>query len=395
MKAGTLRPFYAAFGGCASVYLDTDRHAEAATQALDLRWRTAREELADAGARGETLDAIAEVLADATQAAPGRAVFARDGMVIGIHPLRAAPAQPIARLAPLPRLLPALADDLPAMPHLRIAVRLDGGEVLTCFGPDLRTRFPAAGPDGRPGAPGATLLDHGEAQSTGEITAEAWPVHKTSVGGWSQANNQCGTEHAWQENAKEVAAQVSRQAHRAAAEFIVVSGDVRARGLLLDQLASDLRDRAVIVDAEVAADSAELAGAAAATTARMASEACQRGLDQWRAMTARRKAASGIRETVAALRAGQAAAVFVGRDPALAADCWLGVDGTEFAVTKAELAEFGVIAPLADRTDEAIIRAAASTDVELFVIPDDLLAPGDAPPDGVCATLRYPPPQAS
>ncbi len=60
----------------------------------------------------------------------------------------------------------------------------------------------------------------------------------------------------------------------------------------------------------------------------------------------------------------------------------------ELATSQAELAQRGVLAPLAERADEAIIRAAASTDAELFVVPGEL-ASEFAPKDGVaprCAT---------
>jgi len=46
-----LRPLYQHFGGYVSVYLDTSRDSEDATSGVDLRWRSARERLASAGAR--------------------------------------------------------------------------------------------------------------------------------------------------------------------------------------------------------------------------------------------------------------------------------------------------------------------------------------------------------
>jgi len=92
------------------------------------------------------------------------------------------------------------------------------------------------------------------------------------------------------------------------------------------------------------------------------------------------------------VRNGQAANVFLGDDAALSTIAWLGVEGTDVATSQAELAERGVLAPLADRTDEAIIRAAATTDADLFIMPDDLAAEY-APKEGVCATLRYPVPE--
>jgi hypothetical protein len=200
---------------------------------------------------------------------------------------------------------------------------------------------------------------------------------------------QRSTERTWEENAREVAAQVTAEAEQARAEFIIVGGDVRARGLLLDRLAPKARDLVVMVDAEVAADGAELAAAAEATATRLASEECQRGLDQWRELSAHSQSAEGIQATISAVRDGQAASVFLGDDAALNAIAWLGVEGTDVATSQAELAERGVLAPLAERTDEAIIRAAATTDAELFIMPDDMAAEY-APKEGVCATLRYP-----
>jgi len=88
------------------------------------------------------------------------------------------------------------------------------------------------------------------------------------------------------------------------------------------------------------------------------------------------------------VRDGQAASIFLGDDAALSEIAWLGVEGTDVATSQAELAERGVLAPLAERTDEAIIRAAVTTDAEMYIMPDDLAA-DYAPKEGVCATLRY------
>ena len=100
-------------------------------------------------------------------------------------------------------------------------------------------------------------------------------------------------------------------------------------------------------------------------------------------------AVHGVAETMAALREGRAEAVFLSDHPALADAACVGPAGTELAVTSAELAEAGLLAPLRERTDEAIIRAAATTDAELFVLAaDDDRA--SSLTDGVGATLRRP-----
>ncbi|HEX5188929.1 MAG TPA: Vms1/Ankzf1 family peptidyl-tRNA hydrolase [Streptosporangiaceae bacterium] len=380
MKAGTLRPLYDAFGAYASVYLDTDRRSPDAARAIGLRWREAREALTGAGAREDTLDAIASLIADADLAAPGRAVFARDGAVTGTIGLRTTPALPVAELAPLPHLRHALADVPAAVPHLRVSASRAGGEIIAYYGPDLRA---ASGP-----ADGARL-DRQEARRTGEITAESWPVHKTSVGGWSQARYQRSAERAWAENAKELAAQVTRAASQSRAEFVVLAGDVRARSLVIDRLAPGVRELVVVLEAEVPPDDPELAAVADATATRIAAEECERSLSRWRELADHDQAVAGVQATIAAVRDGQAGTVFLCDDAALGSIAWLGVEGTDLATSQAELAERGVLAPLAERADEAIIRAAASTDAELFIVPGEL-ASEYAPKDGVCAALRYP-----
>jgi Bacterial archaeo-eukaryotic release factor family 2 len=381
MKAGTLRPLYSAIGGYATVYLDTDRRTPDAPHVIELRWREARDELTTAGAHQETLDALGNVIADPDLLAPGRAVFARDGAVTGTIGLRTPPALPIAELSPLPRLLPALGDVPPAVPHLRVAVSRAGGEIVTYYGPELWA------------APGARQqagwLNRQESRRPSEASATSRPVHKTSAGGWSQARYQRSVDHRLAENARQFAARIVREADQAGARFIVVSGDARARGLLLGRLSASPVDRVVVLDADVPADDEKLAAVADATATRLATQDCRHALDRWRELSAMDLAAEGIKATVAAVRDGQAATVFLSDDSALAAIAWLGAGGTELATSQAELARRGVLGPLAERADEAIIRAAASTDADLFVIPDELAA-DYAPKDGVCAALRDP-----
>ena len=68
------------------------------------------------------------------------------------------------------------------------------------------------------------------------IAGRAWPVHKTSVGGWSQDRYQRSVEEAWDENAKALAAEVAAAAGQIGAEHVIVAGDIRARSLLISRL---------------------------------------------------------------------------------------------------------------------------------------------------------------
>jgi hypothetical protein len=154
---GFLRPLFDDIGDYVSVYLDTDRSHENALTAIDLRWNAARQRLAEAGPA--SLDAAAAV-AGAPGEARGYAVFARAGAVTFTGALDAPPRREIARLAPLPHLMPLLAQRRPPIPHVRVSATRVGGEIVAIGGTGWSWQDWVAGQD--------------------------WPVHKTSVGGWSE-----------------------------------------------------------------------------------------------------------------------------------------------------------------------------------------------------------------
>jgi len=211
---GFLRPLFGETEDYVSVYLDTDRSHENALTAIELRWQAARQRLAEAGASQASLDAAAAV-AGAPGEARGYAVFARAGAVAFTAALDAPPRREIARLAPLPHLMPLLAQRRPPIPHVRVSATRAGGEIVAIGGSGRGWRDWVAG--------------------------QGWPVHKTSVGRLSQDRYQRSVEEAWDENAKALAAEVVAAAGRIGARHVVVAGDVRARSLLLGHLSTPLR----------------------------------------------------------------------------------------------------------------------------------------------------------
>lgn len=371
MKLGFLRPLYEEIGGFVSVYLDTDRASEDAAQAIGLRWRAAQEQLEKAGASPETLDATEDVFLDPAEASPGRAVFARNGTVVFTGALDAPPRRQIARLADLPHLMPLLAQRRPPIPHLRVSATRTGGEIVAIGGDDSAWRDWVAG--------------------------RQWPVHKTRVGGWAQDRHQRAAEETWAENAKALAAEVVTAARQAGASQVVVGGDVRARTLVLEDLPPLLRESAVALDDEVAADSQIMAGAADRALAHWAGQAVRERFDEWRTRRAHGQATEGLAQVMAALRDGQVSDLFLADDPASVAAAWIGRAGSDLAVTEDELTQRGVPAAVTDRADAALVRALASTDAELHFLPADLVRTGDpaacggfaSPRDGICATLRF------
>ncbi len=357
-----LRPLYEDFGGYVSVYLDTSLDAEDAAGAIDLRWRSARERLAGDGADEATLDALAAVLTG--RGAPGRAAFGRGGEVLLSEPLPHPPRREIARLAPLPHVMPLLAQRRPHVPHLRVMARHDGGEIASVTGAGV--------------------------EEDEEVTGAGWPVHKTKGGGWSQLRYQRSTEEAWEANAKELAGRATAQAREVGAELIVVAGDPVARTLLGRQLAPDLAAITVILEREVTADSEQAARAADQAVAEHVDRQARERFEHWRTQLAHDRGMAGLAATMAALRDGGVAELLLADHPESAATAWIGPGGTDLGAAAAELTGRGVQDPVTDRADAALARGLVTTDALLYVLPGDLATGTEAPQDGVGATLRFP-----
>lgn len=379
-----LRPLYEQIDGCVSVYLDTHRAEENAAKEIELRWRAAREQLAGEGADEATLDAAAAVINDPAEAAPGRAVFARNGAVVLTGALHAPPRREIARFAPLPHVMPMLAQLYPLVPHLLVSATREGGEVIAVGGTGEQWRDFVAG--------------------------RSWPVHKTPSGGWAQDIHQRHVEEVWNENAKALAADAATEADRVGAKVIIVAGDVRARTLLLDHLPKALREAAAEVGEEVSADSEAMSRAARRLLQEWADGDTAERFDDWRARRAHGLGNEGLGPVMAALRDSQVSDLFLADNPSSAAMAWIGTAGPELAATREELLERNVPEPARDRADAALARAAAITGAELRFLPsppadvsdDPLDSPDEGPPsrvaatgdidppaDGVCATFRF------
>jgi hypothetical protein len=384
-----LRPLYqdppGGFGGrYVSVYLDTTPTTAKAEAQVTLRWQAARKRLAEAGADEATLDAVDRTATVLDHEVRGRVIFARDGATWLEGTLPWPPRQELANLAPLPHVMPWLAQ-LPARaPHVRVAATREGGHVL------------------------AVTADGAEADET-TVEGITWPVHKVSSGGWSQQRLQRSAEETWAANAKRTVAVVVAEAERVHAEFVLVGGDVRERSMVLDLLPPALREAAVIVDKEVAADDAEFDAAAEAEEKRMAARAGRQLLGELAVRLEgsnsgtgadERRAVTGLSGTFTALRDGLASDVLLIGEPAwLREAVWIGPGLAEAAVERAALADRGVTDLLHGRADAALARAAAGTDAQLhllFADHDDDNGETEGDPraaevtDGVAALLRAP-----
>jgi hypothetical protein len=369
--------------GYVSVYLDTTPSESAATE-IGLRWRSARERLTVAGADDATLDAAAPAV---TEQAPGggRTVFASGGAVRLSDTLPRPPLRELASYAPLPHVMPWLAQRPPHVPHVRVTAGRAGGQVVAVSGA---------------GTSGAAA-----------VRGQSWPVHKVSSGGWAEQRLQRSAEETWADNAKRIADVAAAAADEVHAGFVVVGGDVRERQMVIGLLPAALRDAVVAVDREVGPETAPFDEAARAEAVRLAERESRARLAEFRvrisgAEPGARRAVEGLGDTLTALRDGLASDVLVAGalgagalgdgalgdgalgdgDPSAPATVWIGPGLADAAAGKEELLARGVARPVTDRADAALVRAVAGTDAELHFLPADT----DQPRDGVAALLRAP-----
>ena len=364
-------------GPFVSVYLDTsdyDRGVDA--QARQVRWRDLRDELAKENDDSGTLDAVGAALAAPENfGVQGVAAFGTHGRVPLVVKLPGVPRREQAAWSRLPDLLPLLVQTPPRPPHLLVSATREGGEVLVVGGADA-----------------------GQEQ---EVQGSGWPVHKVKSGGWSQNRYQRSAEDAWEINAKELAAAVVQAAGGQRVEAVIVAGDTRARELLVAKLPDDLRRQTVVVDRELPVDSAELAQATDEALQQFEDNNARAQLETFRNQSGTGRAVEGLAETVAALRDGQVAELFIGgrytdgdrKAPELdwaSSPAWVGPGLADIALSESDLRDRNVTDVAQAQVGAALIRAAVGTDTRLFVVPPGGPAAGDTLlRDDVGALLRY------
>ncbi|HWG99527.1 MAG TPA: Vms1/Ankzf1 family peptidyl-tRNA hydrolase [Pilimelia sp.] len=361
-----LRGLYDQPGPWASVYLDASHDTEDAAAAAGLRWRALRERLTDQGADPATVEALEAAVLDPPRR-PGRvglALFAAGGELRLSVPLAAPPRAELATWAPLPHVMPLVAQRGQEVPWLRV--------VADRLGADLE---------------GVTM---GGVPRHQEITGgQRHPIHKASAGGWSELRFQHAVEESWRRNAGDTAAAAADLADEIGAEVLVVAGDVRAVTLLVDQLPERWRDRVVRTDAgsrAAGADPGQLDDVTIQAIAEVAARHTEDALDRYRQQYGNGAAAgTGLAAVVAALQRGQVDTVLMVDDASAAEELWIGPEPTQLALTADELRAMGVAQPQRVRADAALLRAVTGTDAALV-----LVGPGEAPLEGgVGALLRY------
>lgn len=350
-----------------TVYLDATRSTESGAHEVSLRWRDVRRDLQEQGVDDETLAALDEqVTADeGTPGQHGLVLVATHGTVCFADRLHRPPATSHGSSAPLPHLMPYLAQRATDLPHVVVVTDRTGADVL------------AVRADGE--TTNRTVDGH-----------VRHPVHRTATADWSERHFQLRVENTWQANARDVAAAAGRVVNEAGARLVVVAGDVRARHMVADELRSALPPAipiAIVEEGGRAAGSSDAALEAAVheQVLRVAWRERREVLEHLRQNLGRREyALAGVADVTEALRMGQADTVIVSDDPSSTLRAWFGTAPTEFGLAGSE--DTAAEQPLGqDRYDAALVRAVVMTGARLLVTP----GAHEYLPDGIGALLRY------
>ena len=217
-------------------FVYTDGHGDEPVPTEEERRRSVRDRLTDAGAPAQDVEAVDGALrtGGGIPSPSTRYLLVRRGEIVVDEQLTGARigSEQLGH-GPLPAVLPLLRHQSRDVSYLVVETGREGA----------RIRSERAG-------------RRSEATHT-EVEGRTDSLPKVQAGGWSQRRYQMHTQEIWKQNQGEVAEVVDRLVREERPRFVVVTGDVRARGLLTDALAPAARELVVEVEAHTKADGAD------------------------------------------------------------------------------------------------------------------------------------------
>lgn len=369
MKLGYLQDVYERRGPFVTVYLDTSADTEDAAKAIELRWRAARERLAERGAEEADLRAIAEHIGEHgwRTGHRGQVLVAVNGEVILSdelpQPPGENPSEDLVHVGPLPHLMPYLRLRGPRIPHVMAIVDHIGGDL--------------------------TIVHATREAVTESVDGDEHPVHKARAGHKeNEQTKQNAVEELWKANAGKVADEIAKQAMSIGAKAIVLAGDVQQRKLVHEQLDKGAQDKVVETDAghRDRKSSAEVVKREVADTVRATIEArINERLQEFEQERGRKeRAVEGWQPILEAMRHGQVQTLlWTGQEEI--ENLAVGPGPTDVAADEQALRASG-IEPLGTvPASAAVVRTLAGTSAELVLADPEKVELAE----GVGAILRY------
>lgn len=219
----------------------------------------------------------------------------------------------------------------------------------------------------------------GAPDSTREVQGESEHVSKFQGGGWAHLRFQHHTEDVWRRNADEVAGEIDRVVSSSGARLIVLAGDIRARGLVQEQLSQASQAIVSVVDSHThtaGADISLLEDQVNQRVAELWATEQQDVMDRLATQEgqANPESATGIGAVVHALQQAQVD-VLILNDAALAERTLLALDAEPWiALAEEESLAANVLGKVP--APAALLRAAALTDARVLLVPGPVLPEG-------------------
>jgi hypothetical protein len=375
VKTDWMKPLLGRPGPFVTVYLDGSRGIEAGKRELDGVARTVRRELTEHGAPAALCDAVEErIVRPVRVPGPhGRVLIATEehGVILE-RILSEPPTEPSVEYGPVPMLLDAARSADESVDYLLVVVDRLGGDLTWSWGGD---------PDRQP-EPVSVEGGHDD-------------ITKTKTGSLSDKRIDNRAEDSWERNAEAVAREVDRQVVEHRPELVLLTGDVRAVGLVRDALAH--RSAQLVVEVPGGSRAAgvhEVSFEGKVREAVAGFRDRRRGavIDAYREGQGRDDGSvTELGDVVAVLQRGQVSelllSALVGPGSELdERELWVGPEAVQLGLTREDVAELGAsdgIHPLPAAV--ALVRAALGQDAGLTFVPDgaaELV-------DGVGAVLRW------
>jgi hypothetical protein len=352
-------------GGWSTVHIDLSNDRETAEGISESRRRSVRDQLNRAGADDATAEAV-----DAALATPSglpspfsRYLLAREGRVVVDEAIPGTAAEQTIEVGPLPHIAPLIKTGVDEFAYIVVRTSRDGGDIAV-------HRTGAFFPETRESVEGRTDT-----------------LHKVKGGGWAHLNQQEHVEELWKQNQQELSAEVDRLVRDVRPRLLIVAGDIKAAGLLLDALAPASREIAVELQTNVRSggtDDSLLETFVGKQLTELERRQRAEALDLLRTRVAQERAAGdvGVRGVTEALRQAQVDTLFVD-DAALQGETLLALDDVPWVARAAEDAgPAGIVGEVP--AVEALLRAALLTDARILTASH--LDTGA----GAAALLRWP-----
>lgn len=375
MDLSWLKPLLGRPAPFTTVHLDATRADAAGDDEVLGRWRSLRRDLQRAGAPEAVLDAIEERVArPAGVPGPhGRVIVADATEVLVDRVLKEPPAQSSATFGQVPDLVPAAKAADQSTRFLLVEVDRLGADLTWSDGSALRG---------------------GEREV---VEGDHDVLHKAREGGgWSHRRLQTRAEDSWERNVATVAADLDRQVAERRPEIVLVTGDVRAVGLLREAVGRRAGELLVEVPGGARADGVNKQVFKARIAGALEEHRVHRRdavLERFRTEQGRSGAAvTALDDVVAVLQRGQVSELVLEESYAAGLSAlaertlWVGPGPLELATSREDLATIGVAAGAREMpADVAVLRAAVGQEAGLTFAPDGVVELVD----GIGAVLRW------